>query len=451
MALTGIQIFKYLPKKNCGECGVPTCLAFAMNLAAGKTELKKCPYVTEEAKQALSEAAAPPIRTVQIGTGELAKKIGGELVMFRHEKRFENPPLLAVLVSEEMTDDEIDGRIQRFKSLRYVRIGLTLKADMIAVSANSSEKMKVLVEKALSVPDALIMVMSENVEALKIGAQAAADRKPLVYAITPDNINQLKDFIKEKNLPVVAKANGLDELSELTQKLNEAQIQDIVLDPTPKSLKEMFEQQIAIRRLALLNKFKPLGYPTIAPVFKLSSDLVFQTIHAATFISKYASIIVLSDLQGESLFPLLLARLNIYTDPQRPMVTEPGVYEFNNADANSPTLITSNFSLTYFIVSGEIENSRVPSRLVVVDTEGLSVLTAWAAGKFSGDLIGAYIKKLGLPEKLQNKKFVIPGLVAAISGELEEELGPTCEVLIGPREAAHIPAYLKEHFGGKKA
>lgn len=449
MALTGIQIFKYLPKKNCGECGVPTCLAFAMNLAAGKAELEKCPYVTEEAKQALSEAAAPPIRTVQIGVGELAKKIGGELVMFRHEKRFENPPILAVLISEEMSEEEVEGRIQRFKDLRYVRIGLTLRADMIAVSANSPEKMKALVDKALSVPDALIMVMSENLEALKTGAQEAADRKPLIYAITLENFDQLKDFIKEKKFPVVAKAEGLEALSELTQKLSAEQIQDIVLDPSPKSLKEMFEQQIVIRRLALLSKFRPLGYPTIAPVFKFSPDLIFQTIYAATFIAKYAGILVLSDLQGESLFPLLLARLNIYTDPQRPMVTEPGVYEFNNPDENSPTLITCNFSLTYFIVSGEIENSRVPSRLVVVDTEGLSVLTAWAAGKFSGDLIGAYIKKLGLPEKLQNKKFIIPGLAAAISGELEEELGPTCEVLIGPREAAHIPAYLREHFGAR--
>jgi len=446
MALTGIQIFKYLSKKNCGECGVPTCLAFAMNLAAGKAELEKCPYITEEAKQALAEASAPPIRTVQIGASELAKKIGGELVMFRHEKRFENPPILAVLISEEMSDQDVDGRIQRFKSVRFVRIGLKLNADMIAVRANNPDKMKSLVEKAMSAPDALIMVMSENVEALKVGAQAAADRKPLVYAITPDNLGQLKDFIKEKKFPVVAKAKGLNELADLTQKLNEAQIQDIVLDSSAKSIKEMFEHQVVIRRLALLNKFRPLGYPTVAPVFELSSDPLTQTLHAATFISKYSGVIVLSDIQGEILFPLLLARLNVYTDPQRPMVTEPGVYDFSNPDAKSPTLVTSNFSLTYFIVSGEIENSRVPCRLVVVDTEGLSVMTAWAAGKFSGDLVGIYIKKLGLPEKLQTKKFVIPGLAAAISGELEEELGSTCEVLIGPREASHIPAYLKEHF-----
>jgi len=448
MALTGIQIFKLLPKTNCGECDFPTCLAFAMSLAAGKTELSKCPHVSEEAKQALAEAAAPPIRTVKIGDGEIAKKIGGELVMFRHEKRFENQPILAALISEEMSDEEVDGRIQRFKELRYIRIGLTLRADMLAVKANEPDKMKALIGKALGAEDALIMVMSENVEALKAGAEAAADRKPLVYAITPDNADQLKDFVKEKGLPVVAKANGLEELASLTAKLNEAGIQDIVLDTGARKLKEAFEHQIIIRRLALDKKFKPMGYPTILPVFEMAQDLATETLYAATFISKYGGVIVLSDFQGESLFPLLLARLNIYTDPQRPMVTEPGVYEINNPDENSAVLVTTNFSLTYFIVSGEIEASRVPSRLVVVDTEGLSVLTAWAAGKFSGDLIGAFIKKLGLGEQLKTKKVIIPGTVAVISGELEEELGSEFEVLIGPREAAHIPAYLKEHFSG---
>jgi len=383
---------------------------------------------------------------VQIGVGELAKKIGGELVMFRHEKRFENPPIIAALISEDMSDEDVDGRIQRFKELRYIRIGLTLKADMLAVRASDPDKMKALVEKALGAEDALICVMSDNVDALKAGAETAADRKPLLYAITPDNADQLTDFVKEKGFPVVAKASGLEDLASLTEKLNGAGIQDIVLDSGARTLKEAFEHQVIIRRLALDKKFKPLGYPTFLPVFEMAKDLATETLYAATFIAKYGGVIVLSDFQGESLFPLLLTRLNIYTDPQRPMVTEPGIYEFNNPDENSPVLVTTNFSLTYFIVSGEIENSRVPSRLVVVDTEGLSVLTAWAAGKFSGDLIGAFIKKLGLPEKLQTKKVIIPGTVAVISGELEEELGSDFEVLIGPREAAHIPAYLKEHF-----
>jgi len=445
MALTGIQIYKLLPKTNCGECGVPTCLAFAMNLAAGKAELVACPYISEEAKAELADASAPPIRKVVIGTGERKLTIGGETVLFRHEKTFVNSPGIAVLVTDEMGDDQVDGRLQRFKTLEYERVGLTLRADLVAVKSVSGDgsKFEALATKVRNETDAGIILMAEDPGVMEAGLKACADRKPLIYAATKKNADAMSSLSKEHGCPLAVKGNGLDEVSELTTKLSEDGLNDLVIDSGAREVKRAFEDQVFIRRGALLKKYKPLGFPTIALPFEMSDDLMKETLIASIFIAKYGGIVVLSDLQGHNLFPLLLARMNIYTDPQRPMATSAGIYEIGGPNEKSPVLVTSNFSLTYFIVSGEIETSRVPAWLIVVDTEGLSVLTAWAAGKFVGDVVGMAMKKCGIMDKVGHKKVVIPGYAAAISGDLEEELGDW-EVLVGPRESAHIPAYLKE-------
>ncbi len=445
MALTGIQIFKLLPKTNCKECGVPTCLAFAMNLAAGKADLAACPYVSEEAKAILSEAAAPPIRPLAIGSGENVVKIGGETVLFRHEKTFVNKPGLAILISDAMPEAEINARLKRFKELKYERIGLTLRPEMVAVKNESgdSEKFVALIKKVKAETDAALILMSDKVEALTAAVKASADRVPLIYAATDGNAEALANLAKEHKCPLAIKADNLETLSNISDKLTAAGLKDLVLDSGSRTLRKAFEDQIFIRRAALLQKNRSLGFPTITFPCEMTKDPMKEALIAATFVAKYAGIIVLSDLQGESLFPLLLERLNIYTDPQRPMMMQQGIYPIGNPTEDSPVLVTTNFSLTYFVVSGEIESSRVPSWLLVMDTEGLSVLTAWAAGKFGGDGIGAFIKKSGITEKVKHRKVVIPGAVAAVSGDLEEELGSEWEVKIGPREAAHIPAYLK--------
>ncbi len=445
MALTGIQIYKLLPKTNCGECGVPTCLAFAMSLAAAKAELAACPYVTEEAKAELAEASAPPIRPVVIGTGERKLTIGGETVLFRHEKTFVNPPGIAVLVTDEMGDDEVDGRVQRFKTLEYERVGLTLRADLVAVQSLSGDagKFEALATKVKNETDGGMILMAEDAGVMETGLKVCADRKPLMYAATKQNADAMAGLSKEHGCPLAVKGNGLDEVSELTTKLSEDGLNDLVIDSGARAVRKALEDQIFIRRGALLKKHKPLGFPTITLPCEMTDDLMQETLIASMFVAKYGGIVVLSDLQGHSLFPLLLARMNIYTDPQRPMATSPGIYEIGGPNEDSPVLVTSNFSLTYFIVSGEIETSRVPAWLVIVDTEGLSVLTAWAAGKFVGDVVGTSLKKSGIMDKVRHKKVVIPGYAAAISGDLEEELGDW-QVLVGPRESAHIPAYLKE-------
>jgi len=275
------------------------------------------------------------------------------------------------------------------------------------------------------------------------GVKASADLVPLIYAATDGNAEALASLAKEHKCPLAIKADHLEALANLSDKLTSAGLKDLVLDSGSRTLRKAFEDQIFIRRAALLQKNRSLGFPTITFPCEMTKDPMKEVLIAATFVAKYAGIIVLSDLQGESLFPLLVERLNIYTDPQRPMMMQQGIYPIGNPTEDSPVLVTTNFSLTYFIVSGEIESSRVPSWLLVMDTEGLSVLTAWAAGKFVGDAIGAFIKKSGITDKVKHRKVVIPGAVAAVSGDLEEELGSGWEVKIGPREAAHIPAYLK--------
>ncbi len=445
MALTGIQIYKLLPKTNCGECGVPTCLAFAMSLAASKAELAACPYVSEESKAELADAAAPPIRPVEIGIGERKLKIGGETVLFRHEKTFVNPPGIAVLITDEMSDEEASGRLERFKTLEYERVGLTLRADLVAVKSVSGDagKFEALATKVKNETDAGIILMTEAASVMEAGLKACADRKPLIYAANKQNADAMSDLSKEHGCPLAVRGNGLDDVSELTTKLTDGGLHDLVIDSGARGIRKALEDQIFIRRGALLKKYKPLGFPTIAFPCEMTDNLMKESLIASMFVAKYGGIVVLSDLQGHGLFPLLLSRMDIYTDPQRPMATSPGIYEIGGPNEHSPVLITCNFSLTYFIVSGEIEASRVPAWLIVVDTEGLSVLTAWAAGKFVGDIVGTSIKKCGIMEKVSHKKVVIPGYAAAISGDLEEELRDW-EVLVGPRESAHIPAYLKE-------
>ena len=435
MPLTGIAIFKLLPKTNCGDCGVPTCLAFAMSLAAGKAALSACPHVSEEAKVQLQEASAPPIRVVTIGVGERTLKVGGETVMFRHEKRFENPPGLALLIKDTMAEAEVDARLARFKQLQYQRVGLTLRPELVAVKDESGDanKFAAVVSKVKQNSDGGIILMSSNPDILAAGLKVCADRKPLLYAATRDNLDSVAKLAKESSCPVAVKASGLEEAADLTTKLTGGGINDIVIDSGSRTVRRAFEDQVIIRSAALTKKFRPLGFPTIVFPGEMTNDPMKEAVIASMFVAKYGGIIVLSDFQGENLFPLLVERLNIYTDPQRPLATTQGIYEIGGPNENSPVLITTNFSLTYFIVSGEIETSKIPSYLLVMDTEGLSVMTSWAAGKFVADAIALFVKKSGIEGKVKHRKLVIPGYTAAESGGLEEEL-PGWEILIGPRE-----------------
>ncbi|MBI2831749.1 MAG: acetyl-CoA decarbonylase/synthase complex subunit gamma [Chloroflexi bacterium] len=444
MPLTGIEIFKLLPKTNCGQCGVPTCLAFAMSLAAGKAELSKCPSVSAEAKEKLSAASAPPIIPVTIGAGGRTVKVGGETVMFRHEKRFDNPPGIAMLISDTTPDAEIDSKLAKFGQLTYERVGLKLRPELVAVRNDSGDaaKFAAAAGRVKEKSDAAIILMSSNPDAIAAALKVCADRKPLLYAATEENADKMAELAKQSGCPLVAKADGVEKLVQLTTKLTAAGVKQLVLDSGARTTRQAFEDQIIIRSAPLTKQVRALGFPTIVFPCEMTKDPMKEAMLASMFVAKYAGIIVLSDLEGHSLFPLLVERMNIFTDPQRPLATTEGIYEIGTPNESSPVLVTSNFALTYFLVAGYIESSKVSSYLLVKDTEGLSVMTAWAAGKFVADAIAPFIKKSGIADKVKHHKLIIPGYAAAESGGLEEEL-PGWEIVVGPREGAHIPGYLK--------
>ncbi len=444
MALTGIQIFKLLPKTNCKECGVPTCLAFAMNLASGKAELDACPYVSDEAREKLAEASAPPIRPVKIGKGVRAFTVGGETVLYRHEKTFYNPTALGAAVGSDIDKGELEKKLKIWNAFQYERVGFNLRPQLIALKdANGDagafgEKAKLIAETS----EFNLVLMTEKEDVMKAGIEAAGFKKPLLYAATDATADAFGALAKENDLPLAVKADSVEALIPLTDKLTGMGLKDLVIDSGSREVKKALEDQVVIRRAALKQGNRSLGFPTIAFPCEMADNLDVETLISSMFIAKYGGIVVMSDFTGESLFPLLLERLNIYTDPQRPMTVTEGIYEINNPDENSPVLVTTNFALTYFIVSGEIEASKVPTWLLIKDSEGLSVMTAWAAGKFAGDDVGMFVKKCGITDKTKKTELIIPGYAAAIAGDVEEEL-PGWTITVGPREAAHIPAFLK--------
>ncbi len=440
MALTGIQIFKMLPGTNCKKCGAATCLAFAMNLASGKAELDKCPDVSDESREKLSAASAPPIRPLVVGYGDTATKIGGETVLFRHEKTFFNPTGIAALINDSESDAEIAEKVKRYAKLQYLRVGLNLRPELVVVKGGA--RLAAAAKAVVDNSDLSVVLYSEDAAALKDAAAALAGKNPLIGPATMANCEAVAEVAKEAGVPVWLKAANMDEVAELTKKLTAAGLKDIVVDTGARTVKEAFTDSVAMRRAALGGN-RDYGFPTITFPAEITDNLAMQTAIAANLIAKYAGMVVLSDLDGASVFPLLLERLNIFTDPQRPMTVVQDIYPINNPDENSPVLVTTNFSLTYFIVSGEVEGCRVPAWLLIKEAEGLSVLTAWAAGKFSGDDVGMFVKKSGIEDKIKHKSIIIPGYAASISGDVEEEL-PGWKVAIGPREAAHLPKFLKE-------
>ena len=444
MALTGIQIFKLLPKTNCKECGVPTCLAFAMNLASGKAELDSCPYVSDEAREKLAEASAPPIRPVKLGQGVRQTTTGGETVLYRHEKTFFNPTILAATVASDVDAADLEKKLKIYNAFQYERVGLNLRPELLVVkdAGAGADAFAATAKCIAETSEFNLVLMTEDIDVMKAGIAAAGFKRPLLYAATEANVDDMGALAKENDLPLAVKADSIDALIPLTEKLTGMGLKDLVIDSGAREIKQALEDQVGIRRAALKAGNKALGFPTITFPCEMASNLDMETVIAAMFVAKYGGIVVMSDFTTESLFPLLLERLNIFTDPQRPMTVTEGIFEIGNPDENSPVVVTTNFALTYFIVSGEIESSKVPSWLLIKDSEGLSVLTAWAAGKFGGDDVGMFVKKCGIMDKVKHTELIIPGYAAAIAGDVEEEL-PGWTITVGPREAAHLPAFLK--------
>jgi acetyl-CoA decarbonylase/synthase complex subunit gamma len=441
LALSGLQIFKLLPKTNCKDCGFPTCMAFAMQLAAGKAELSQCPHVSAEAAAELGEAAAPPVRKVTVGAGDHAVVVGEETVLYRHEKRFEHPPGVAVLVDDAVDDAAFADYLETFKTQEFERVGQLLRVKMFAVESADAGRLADRVKKASDV-GAGVVIMSDSADALKAAAEPIKAKKPLLYAATADTFDAVSAVAKELGVPFVIKASGVEALSALGEKAVAADLKEVVLDSTPANLQDALRDQTFIRRAAIKKKVRSVGFPTIAFPCRMTDEPLLKTVFASVFVAKYAGIIVVDTMDPAQVLPLLITAQNIYTDPQRPMQMDAGIYPLNDPGPDSPLFITTNFSLTYFTLAGEIEGSKVPTWLLVMDTEGQSVLTSWAAGKFVADAIATFVKKSGIDEKISHRRIVIPGYVAQISGELEDELAGW-KVVVGPREASELPAFLK--------
>ncbi|TET51559.1 MAG: acetyl-CoA decarbonylase/synthase complex subunit gamma [Actinomycetota bacterium] len=448
MALSGLEIFKKLPKTNCKDCGFPTCLAFAMQLAAGKVELEKCPHVSDEVKESLAEASQPPILKVEIGSGDGAFVLGEETVLFRHDRTFVNQNAFAVAVSDDMPDEKIESIVGDINDISYKRVGMTLALDAVCVKNKSGDKIKFIAaaEKVDSLSKKPMILVSADTAALKEAAEKFKDKKPLLHGATKDNIDDMIAIGKDTGCPIVIKGSSVDEIMELTSKAREAGIKNMVIDLGSRKLKEDLYNQIVLRSAAIKKQERSLGYPTIVFPDEMTDDPQAEALMAAVFVAKYGSVIVLSNTDRQNVYPLLIYRQNIYTDPRRPMQVEEKIYEIGKPDENSPVLITTNFSLTYFIISGEVETSKVPAWLLVMNVEGQSVLTAWAAGKFVPELIAQFIKKSGIKDKASKKEIIIPGYVAQLQGELEDELADGWKVVVGPREAGDVSKFLKEYI-----
>ncbi len=444
MGLSGLQIYKLLPKTNCKECGYPTCLAFAMKLAAQQAELETCPYVSEDAKAQLASASQPPIRLITLGAGARKVEVGNETVLFRHEKTFYHPPALAVRLTDTLPLDEFKNMVAQIASYKVERVGLQLGVDAIALEDKSGDPAAFAgyakVVKDSSLP---MILMSQNRDALEAALGQVADTKPMIYAADANTWEEMAALAKKHSVSLALHDHGdLSTLADLAEKVKGAGVEDIVLDPGVRDMHESLVLATQLRRLALKKQFRPLGYPIITFAGEGATSLADEAIRATQHITKYGGFIVLDHFDPATIYPLLTLRLNIYTDPQKPIQVSPGLYEINNPKPESPLLVTTNFSLTYFTVAGEVEGSGVPAWLLITDAEGLSVLTAWAAGKFDAEKIAKAVKQFGVEGKLNHKKLVLPGLVAVLSGDLEEEL-PGWEIRVGPREAIDIPPYLK--------
>ena len=451
MALKGLDIFKLSPKKNCKECGSPTCMAFCMKVAQGAVALDKCPYFSEEAKAKLSEATAPPMKTITVGNDI---KLGGETVLFRHEKTLVNRNRFAVPVCTCMDEAAADQKLADIQKVDYERIGEReyIEFVMVRCEKDSAGKWEDLVKKAAATGRTLILNCTCP-ECAKKALAICKDGKPILNGATPENYEEMSAIATEAGVTLGVHADSLSELHDLIAKLEAAGNKNLIIDVTGKTVKETFANTVLVRRTALKDGDRTFGYPSIVDLAKLAAgDEHLETALAAVFTLKYGSIIVMEHIGYAEALPLYGLRQNVFTDPQKPMKVAPGIYPMNGATPDDPCMLTVDFALTYFLVSGEIERSNVPVNLLITDASGMSVLTAWAAGKFSSSSIKKFFDEFELDKKINNRTLVIPGKVAVMKGEIQDKL-PDWNVVVGTREAVEIVKFLKdgEHIKAAEA
>ena len=450
MAVKGLDIFKLSPKKNCKECGSPTCMAFCMKVAQGAVPITKCPYMSEEAVALLSEATAPPMKTIEVGT----HKLGGETVMMRHEKTLVNRNLFAATLATDMDDAAIDARIEGIKKVDYERIGEREMVECVFVhDAGDSAKFVELCKKAAALPDRTVIIDTKDVDAAKAAVEAIKDNKPILNGANKDNFAAMSEIAKAAGIVLGVSGKDLSELHDTVAELEKAGNKNLILDVTAPTIKETFANAVLVRRTAIKDGDRTFGYPSIVNLGVLCDhNEHLETALASMFVVKYGSIIVMDKIGYAEALPLYGLRQNIFTDPQKPMKVAPGIYPINGAGPDDPCALTVDFALTYFLVSGELERSKVPINLLITDASGMSVLTAWAAGKFSSTSVKKFFDEFDLASKINNRTLIIPGKVAVMKGEIQDKL-PEWNVVVGTREAVELVKFLRdgEHIKAAEA
>ena len=450
MAVKGLDIFKLSPKKNCKECGSPTCMAFCMKVAQGAVPITKCPYMSEEAVALLSEATAPPMKTIEVGT----HKLGGETVMMRHEKTLVNRNLFAATLATDMDDAAIDARIEGIKKVDYERIGEREMVECVFVhDAGDSAKFVELCKKAAALPDRTVIIDTKNVDTAKAAVEAIKDNKPILNGANKDNFAAMSEIAKAAGLVLGVSGKDLSELHDTVAELEKAGNKNLILDVTAPTIKETFANAVLVRRTAIKDGDRTFGYPSIVNLGVLCDhNEHLETALASMFVVKYGSIIVMDKIGYAEALPLYGLRQNIFTDPQKPMKVAPGIYPINGAGPDDPCALTVDFALTYFLVSGELERSKIPVNLLITDASGMSVLTAWAAGKFSSTSVKKFFDEFDIASKINNRTLIIPGKVAVMKGEIQDKL-PEWNVVVGTREAVELVKFLRdgEHIKAAEA
>ena len=450
MAVKGLDIFKLSPKKNCKECGSPTCMAFCMKVAQGAVPITKCPYMSEEAIALLSEATAPPMQTITVG----AHRLGGETVMMRHEKTLVNRNLFAATLCTCMDDATVEARLEGIRKVDYERIGEREMVECVFVhDAGDCAKFVELCKKAAALPDRTVIIDTKDVETAKAAVEAIKDSKPILNGANKDNFNDMNEIAKAAGLVLGVSGTDLSELHDTVAALEKAGNKNLILDVTAPTIKETFANAVLVRRTAIKDGDRTFGYPSIVNLGVLCNhDEHLETALAAMFVVKYGSIIVMDKVGYAEALPLYGLRQNIFTDPQKPMKVAPGIYPINGAGPDDPCALTVDFALTYFLVSGELERSKIPVNLLITDASGMSVLTAWAAGKFSSTSVKKFFDEFDIASKINNRTLIIPGKVAVMKGEIQDKL-PEWNVVVGTREAVELVKYLRdgEHIKAAEA
>ena len=447
MALKGADIMKKLPRTNCKDCGLATCFAFAMKLATGGIKIEACPHLSQEVRDELEASLAPPIKRVTIGTGQKALVLGEEEVMFRHEKTFLHQTGIAILISDKENESEIETRLNTIKSFRFERIGQQLEINLLALSFESGNRdtFEALVKRVYETTDFALILIADDTDVLLSAATLCADRKPVAYPITKENVGALIPKLKELGVVAGVKGQSLDEIAGITTDLKAAGIEECLLDPCSNNMLQAIGDQTLIRRAALKKGFRPLGYPTITFPCKMYPNPLKESLAAAVLMTKYAGIVVVSQVDANFLLPLLVQRFNIYSDPRRPMTVEEKIYDIGNPGEDAPLLISTNYALDFFIVSAAIEETGIPAYLCIKDTEGLGVMAAWTSGKFNGEAIADFLNTYKILDRVKHRKLIIPGVAKKLKDELEEEL-PGWEIIFGPLEGSDIPKFLSEEW-----